>query len=136
MSRKISKRIKIPGTNIYFPEPADTRECFSCESSIPIGEGDHICEKSHKMVICEYEPTDYFGRCPDRKHSQEELDFIEKYFKKPGEFGTEEQPVPHKKKKNKKRHKKHNTNNPNNTPSNNVTSQITNNTERNDDEKK
>ena len=42
-------------------------DCLNCKYCLPIGEGDHICEKNpHKMVLEDYTPTDDFNWCKFR----------------------------------------------------------------------
>lgn len=46
-----------------------THTCWTCDSLIPIGEGDHLCEAYQDktgcplMVIADYMPTDEFMGC-------------------------------------------------------------------------
>lgn len=38
-------------------------QCIDCDSCIPIGEGDHICEQSDLLIIENYIPTDDYMEC-------------------------------------------------------------------------
>lgn len=42
--------------------------CIDCSYCIPIGEGDHICNKGVPFcVLDEYCPTEYYAACKDPK---------------------------------------------------------------------
>lgn len=42
-------------------------DCTLCESCIPIGEGDHICDENMELVLDEYAPTDSYYWCGGKK---------------------------------------------------------------------
>ena len=37
--------------------------CIGCPHCIPVGEGDHWCDKTEKIVITDYIPNDNFCCC-------------------------------------------------------------------------
>ncbi|NLD11688.1 MAG: hypothetical protein GX671_08070 [Clostridiales bacterium] len=49
------------------------KRCEECANCLPIGEGDHICDKTNKLVIEEYIPTDDYGFCR-REDDKNEID--------------------------------------------------------------
>ena len=44
------------------------KNCLECNNCIPIGEGDHICDKGSVpfIVLDDYCPTEFFGACNDK----------------------------------------------------------------------
>ena len=44
--------------------------CWECPHCLPIGEGDHWCDKTEKIVIVEYIPSDYFCYCKANQPKQ------------------------------------------------------------------
>lgn len=44
------------------------KRCEECNNCLPIGGGDHVCDKTKKLVIEEYIPTDDYGRCQKLKN--------------------------------------------------------------------
>ena len=50
--------------DILLEQENNIDDCLNCKYCLPIGEGDHICEKNpHKMVLEDYTPTDDFNWC-------------------------------------------------------------------------
>ena len=41
------------------------KDCEHCDDCVPCGEGDFICirEEKPKVIIADYEPTEFYGRC-------------------------------------------------------------------------
>lgn len=58
MSKKFNKRSK-------------HKKCEVCDECIAIGEGDHLCGKTNKLVIEGYIPTDDYISCQHIKDSTE-----------------------------------------------------------------
>lgn len=45
------------------------KTCYNCSCCIPIGEGDHACEKAlEKIIIEDYTPTDDYFWCNGKYH--------------------------------------------------------------------
>lgn len=48
------------------------KDCLCCDCCVPIGEGDHICDKGVPFcVLDEYCPTEYYAACNNPKTFQE-----------------------------------------------------------------
>lgn len=41
--------------------------CEECSFCIPLGEGDHLCDKSMELVIVGYVPTEEYGKCEGKE---------------------------------------------------------------------
>lgn len=43
------------------------KECIGCDDCMYIGDGDSICDKTYKLVLDDWEPTDNYGNCNEEE---------------------------------------------------------------------